>query len=92
MMMNAEKFLYILSPIFFDGLTELVYKIKNINKLNSVKTPSKLRQNLKLMTGNSFFSDFFKKVLTDYKIFNINNIQQCSVKVRQIEKPVLTEF
>jgi hypothetical protein len=58
-MMSAIKYLLILFPYSFDGLTESKYIIKIINKINSVKTPSKLRQNEKMMTENRFLKKIF---------------------------------
>lgn len=80
---TTEKFIKGLLPFFFDGLTELVFIIKNINKLSSVKTPSKLRQNSKLMTEIDILKPNFTKVLTDYKTMIINVLQNISVKTRQ---------
>lgn len=69
-MKNTNIFLYILFTIFFDGLTEIVNKIKKINKLSSVKTPSKLRQIAKSMTGKRNFTGILVNFLTEYNYLN----------------------
>lgn len=66
--MKAAKTHLYYFPYLFDGLTERVFNIMNIIYLYSVKTPSKLRQNMERLTECDFFSLFFIIFLTEISI------------------------
>lgn len=80
---NTKYFFYILFVNFFDGLTEEYNKIKKINKLTSVKTPSKLRQNEKKLTDNAIFCHKIAQILTVCKFQIFKYLAARSVKLRQ---------